>query len=399
MKKNILIVVNSLKLGGGAERIASEVGSKLLERGYNVTFLERYNTENRYDFEGEIISLYHKKDLDKSNVKKIIKELKTPIMIKKLCKKKSIDTIISFSFLPNLCTVLSKTILKIKDVKTIISVRNNPLKNNSETKKMLMKLLYPMADQVVALSRGVANQLNKNFYFENTTYIHNVQNIEKFKKLGKKNIVSEHKDLFDEDFIFITIGRITEQKGHWYLLRCFKKVCESKKNIKLIVLGDGNLKFELKELANRLDISEKVFFLGKVENVFPYLKKSDCFVFTSIWEGFGNVLTEALSQNLPVISTDCTAGPREILAPEIKTTEEIDYPYHGKYGILTDVFENDMFFETLEKKSLSKKEKLFSASMINIMEDKNLGDKYSDVSERVEDFDVDKIIDQWEKLI
>ena len=89
----------------------------------------------------------------------------------------------------------------------------------------------------------------------------------------------------------------------------------------------------------------KMFFsLDVQENVFPFLKKSDCFIFTSLWEGLPMTLIEALSMNLPIISTDCKTGPREILCPEIDLKKEIQYPYLGEYAVLIQPFPYEMIF-------------------------------------------------------
>lgn len=147
-----------------------------------------------------------------------------------------------------------------------------------------------------------------------------------------------------------------------------------------------------------MNIENKVYFLGRVENVFPYLKRSDCFVFSSLHEGFGNVLTEALSQDLPVISTDCTAGPREILCPELGVNEEIEYPYFGEYGILTKPFKRNLIFESIEKETLTEQEEMFADMMVKINEDSALKGKYDKGHQRVMDFDTEIIIQEWEKL-
>lgn len=396
MKKNILIVVNSLKVGGGAERIAAQLGTYLNQNGYKATFLARYDTEKKYSFEGEY--LYVHETRDKNKLIKFFRELKTPKKISKVSKEKNIDTVISFTPLPNICTILSKIIFG-NSCNIITSVRNNPLKHR-KIYQFQIRIFYPEADKVVALSKGVENKLKDNFLLENTTFIHNIQNIEKFNKLAEKDILDSHESLFDgNDFIFITIGSPRKQKGQWYLLRSLKKVLEYEDKVKLVLLGDGNLKKRLEELAKDLNIKGKVFFLGNIENVFPYLQKADCFVFPSLWEGFGNVLTEALSQDLPVISTDCLAGPREILCPELEIDEEIYYPYYGEYGILTETFKDRLVFKTLEEEPLSKKERMFAKTIIEIINNQELKSRYSDVSERVRDFEVDKIIQKWEKLL
>lgn len=397
MTKNILILIQHLKIGGGAERIAAEVGSNLYEKGHNVTFLTRKDTESNYEYKGELVCLDENFDADSFPLQFTFRNLKVAHTISKICKERNIDTVISFMMISNVRAILSKIIFGC-DAKIIASVRNNPLKSEEKI-NLQRKWLYSKADKVVALSRGVEHILKKDFSLENTTYIHNIQNIEKFNKLAEKEVKEGHKYIFDDDFIFITIGSHGKQKGQWYLLRCFKKVLENQNSSKLLMLGSGPLTDKLKNLSEKLGIENKVLFLGNVENVFPYLRKSDCFVFTSLWEGFGNVLTETLSQNLPVISTDCVAGPREILCPELDIEEKVEYPYYGEYGILTETFEDLVFFKTLEEKPLSNREVVFAEAMIELMLDEELRGRYSNGVERVKDFEVEKIIDEWEEVI
>jgi len=396
MNKNILIVVNSLGLGGGAEKIAAKLGSNLKSRGYEVIFLARYDTKQKYGFEGKYRYLYEKRN--KKTIRKAFRELKTPKIIAKICQEEEINTVISFSNLPNFCSILSKILFKNK-ARIIVSVRNNPLEYTTKTQKFLMKKLYPNADKVVVQTSRIKKMLYKRFSIKDLAVIPNMANLKKYKELAEKDIKEKHKDIFNDDFIFINVASLRNQKGQCKLIRCFKEVNNNIGNCKLIVLGNGPLKKKLENLTKRMNLEEKILFLGKVENVFPYLKKTDCFILSSFYEGFPNVVVEALSQNLPVISTDCLTGPREILCPRLKNEYDFTYPYYGKYGILTKPFDNKQIFKTLEEKPLSSEEEMFSKSMMNLIENKNLRKKFSNQFERVKDFEVDKIIKKWENIL
>ena len=183
------------------------------------------------------------------------------------------------------------------------------------------------------------------------------------------------------------------------LIRAFKKVVEKYPNSKLIILGKGELKKDLENLIKKLKLENNVYLLGFHKNPFKFLKNSHCFVFSSLWESFGQVLVEALTFNLPIISTDCETGPREILAPELDLEEKINYPYFGKYGILIEPFPRKFIFKDLKEKPLIKQEKQLSDLMIKIIQDNSLRKKYSNGLKRAKDFDIDKIIKKWEKVI
>jgi len=118
-----------------------------------------------------------------------------------------------------------------------------------------------------------------------------------------------------------------------------------------------------------------------------------------LWEGMPNTIIEALSLNLPVISTDCKAGPREILCPELNINEKISYPYYGEYGILSKPFPRMFIWQNLNEKPLIEEEKIFADIMIKIIEDKDLRRKYSKGLKRAKDFDIKKIMKSWKKLI
>jgi len=392
------MVVFSLERGGGARRMAAEVGSSLSKRGHDVTFLTFFDDENTYDVEGDVISL--KDDSNYSYpLEYTIHNFKRGKKISNICKNKEINTVLSFSFAANYSSVLSKVLFQNKS-KIVISQRNNPLMKHMDFyHKFIKKRIFPKSDIIVTLSRGVEDILNSDFSIHNTKTIYNPYSMERFWKLGKDSVNDNHEKLFDQDFIFINIGRLEKQKGQWHLLRAFKKVQEKNKDSKLIILGQGSLRKELENLVNKLGLEDSVFLLGVVDNVFPYLRKSDCFVFPSLYEGFGNAQIEALSQNLPVISADCVAGPRDILCPELEMDEEVDYPYYGEYGILSKPFDQNMSFGSIDEKTLDEKEKTLAHAMMKVMKNERLRERYSNGVERVKDFDYEEIMDQWEEVI
>jgi glycosyltransferase involved in cell wall biosynthesis len=395
MKKKVLIVGQSLVIGGGYQRIAAAVASGLKEKDYDVTVLTFLDRKPRYDFDGEFICLNQKKTLNIFlKIKKIVDR---PRNISKICKEKEIDVVISFLHDSNFPNILSK-ILFFNKAKLIVSVRNNAL-YHSFLKRSLEKILYPKADLVVALSRGVEHILNNRFKIKNTTTIYNLQNVEQFIEKGNGDIEKKHKNIYDGSFVFINVGRLTEQKAHWNLIRAFKKVSDKNEKAKIIIRGSGKLEQKLQELINKLNLNNKVFLIGKVENIFPYYKKANCFVLSSNYEGFGNVLTEALAQNTSVISTDCISGPREILCPELDISQKIKYPYYGRYGILVEPMLDGNDFSDIKEKPLTPPEEKLADVMIAFAKDETLSKKYKNGLERAKDFNKNKIIVQWEEII
>ena len=84
-------------------------------------------------------------------------------------------------------------------------------------------------------------------------------------------------------------------------------------NYKLIIIGDGQLKYQLQNLVNDLGLSKRIIFTGWKVKLKKYYKKSKLFILNSLYEGLGNVLIDAVNYNLPIIATDCDSGPKEII--------------------------------------------------------------------------------------
>ena len=176
-------------------------------------------------------------------------------------------------------------------------------------------------DRVVAVSKGVA----EDFITSTGCPLHKVKVIynpvigPEMKRLAEEEI--EHTWLNSEEPVFLSVGRLAPQKNHKLLLRAFAKINQTMP-CHLILLGEGALLDELKNMAVQLGISEKVDFYGFSPNPYAFMKRSNALVLSSNFEGFGNVLAESMACGCPVISTDCPSGPAEILAG-------------GKYGHLT----------------------------------------------------------------
>lgn len=110
----------------------------------------------------------------------------------------------------------------------------------------------------------------------------------------------------------VTLGSLKPQKNHALLLRAFAMV-RAHRPARLAIVGEGLLRPDLGRLANELGIADDVIFAGFDRDPWPWLASADAFALSSDYEGLPNVLVEALHAGLPVVSTDCTSGPREIL--------------------------------------------------------------------------------------
>ena len=366
--KKIAFFIYSLA-SGGAERVVSillEHFSKKYE-----THLVLMNDTIFYEVPKNVKIHFLEKSLpNEHGIKKLIK---IPFLAKKYAEyleKERIDISISFMNRPNYINVWAK-----KSAKTIISERSNPTLQHrcgfqGFINRFLMKKLYKKADTVIANSFGSADDLKRNFNVSSVKVIYNPIKPCRYTKKKKNNT-----------FTFITVGRLDNGKNHKMLIDAFRL---ANLDASLHIIGTGELKNKLKRYVESINLKEQIKFLGKQNNVFRFLNEANCFVFSSKHEGFPNVLLEALACNLPIISTDCQYGPREILAPDTDfryQTKEIEF---AECGILVPV--NDV-------------EKMAKAMEI-IYNDSKLREKYAQkVTERAKDFDVKNIIKEWEKLL
>lgn len=391
-----MIVVSSLRIGGGAERNAVHLGNTLRDMAHHVTFLTFYRGGVNYDWDGEHICFDYK---EHQNIfKDMLEIVVTARKIRSICREKNIDVIISFLTRMNVQSLLSKALFRNR-TKILVSVRNHPLKRNKRWHQMLMKWLYPKAHRVVAQTEGIEKLLRENFHLKNTVVIPNMADPEVFEDSADGNILDEHNMVFEDGSVFITIGSLTEQKAQWHMLRSFKRLADEHEFPRLVIIGKGPLSGRLEKMVEDMDIRNRVHFLGEVKNVFPYLKRADCFILTSLFEGFPNVLVEALSQDMVIISTDCVSGPRELLCPDLKVDEKVTYPHFGKYGILIQPLEGKGFFKTLEEKPLTIGEEVLLDAIETVINDRRITSRYDSVSERVDDFDRKKIVKKWEDLL
>ncbi len=398
--KKILILVDSLKIGGGSDKFAAVLGSELNDQGYHVSYLTLNDDDPKYNFKGDYYTLKIN-NIYGNNLKRGFDLLRYPLKIKRICEDLDIDTLISAGDPSNFHALFSKWLFGNK-VHIIISQHMNPeIFLDSPLKFRLIKFFFPRSDEIVCVSKQIERIFNEKYGVENTTTIYNMMNIQENIKLSAEELSDDFKELFNEKgyFNFINIGRLDRQKGHWFLIRSFRSVVDKYSNARLFILGEGSLRGRLEKLITDLDLGSNVFLLGEQENVFPFLKNCDCFIFSSLWEGLPLTLIEALSMDLPIISTDCKTGSREILCPELDLDEVVDYPYFGKHAILTKTFTNHLIFSKIHEAPLDYSEEMLAYLMKKMIDDSDIRKTYSNGNLRAEFFSNEKIIREWDEIL
>ena len=169
--------------------------------------------------------------------------------------------------------------------------------------KKLFTILCPTEDtKKFLINENIFDKNKINVLYDPIIQITNI----KKKKREKIEKYSSNK-------FILSVGRLTKQKNHKFLIKNFNEILKVEPDIKLIFLGDGELKDDLINLSKKYNVESNIFFLGHVKNVYKFYDKSLCFVLTSEWEDPGFVLVEAAASRAPIISADCPNGPKEFL--------------------------------------------------------------------------------------
>ncbi|MCD4711907.1 MAG: glycosyltransferase [Clostridiales bacterium] len=395
--KKINFIIPTLS-SGGAERVVSNLSLLLNDDFHCNIILLNYDTEIMYPYKGTI------EYLDKENHRgNFFLKIKTIIMkIYRLKKSKQKDTsavTISFLEYPNLINILSHG-----KEPMILSVRNHMSTKHGKNLKGIIwnysiKHLYPKANKIVAVSKEIKKDLINNYQLDESKIkvIYNSYPIEKIQELSIVDVDSEYVDIFNHPVV-ITVGRLNAQKGHWHLIRSFSRVKKNIPDAKLVILGEGNMENYLKNLAIELNLKKDIHFLGFQKNPFKFISKSKIFVLSSFHEGFPNALAEAMACGIPVLSTDCLSGPREILAPDEFHKQEIVYGLNkDRYGVLLPVCDGKRYSSDYP---LSKEELTMAESIITVLNDEEMRKYFSKQSlSRIKDFEIKNLISEWENIL
>jgi glycosyltransferase involved in cell wall biosynthesis len=220
--------------------------------------------------------------------------------------------------------------------KVILRVENTPSKayatRTSAFSKLsfrMMPYLYPRANGLIAISDGVKDDMVR-FASLAPERIHTIYNPAYPQDLDTlASMECAHPWLAEGRSIpvIITAARLTSAKNLACAIRAFSFVLKTRP-AKYIILGQGPLRQELQRLSDELGCGDDIDFAGFHPNPYPFLRRADIFLLSSDFEGFGNVLVEALACGLRVVATDCPSGPREILN-------------HGAYGSLVPVGDSE----------------------------------------------------------
>ncbi|ADI75103.1 glycosyl transferase group 1 (plasmid) [Methanohalobium evestigatum Z-7303] len=396
MSKTIALFISSLE-NGGAEKVVSNLSINLPDK-YKIKLMVYHTDQIDYQYNGEIIDLNISiPEPDKSLKNMFIRVFTFFSLIQKsknIKKQYEPQATISFLTAPNILNLFSK--LSDNVIISVHSQISQGLKGlEGKIHKQLIKLFYNHAYLIIAVSKGVKKDLVNNFRIkpEKIKVIHNPYETDKIQKLADYEIEQEYQDIFESPVI-INVGRLVDVKGQNHLIKAFSKVKDEVDNAKLVFLGRGELENELKELAEKYRLENDIFFMGFQKNPFKFIKNSSVFVLSSTNEGFPNAIVESMACGIPIISTDCFSGPREILAPDTDINYQTNVVEYAPYGILTPVCNDG------DRLSLKNEENMLSDAINQILKNDELKEKYGLLAQkRAEDFDIKNIIPQWETIL
>lgn len=326
--------------------------------------------------------------------------------VREMKKALGISCAVSFLNSANYINVMSRV-----GERTIVSIRSYPESryapsdNWTEAGRARIRAVCEHADCIVPVAKETGDCMAAVYGVpaEKMKVIYNYVDMEDIARRRSQSLASPDLEqaLEKAGFVFISTGRLTEKKGQWHLIRAFREVLRTHPDALLVIpgregKGRDNVADLLRSVIEENGLTGKVLLPGWCGNPYALLARCDAFVETSFNEGFPNALAEAMALELPVISTDCRSGPREILAPETDYSVKAAAAEYAAFGILVpECSGNHLLTEALEPE-----EEILAKAMLSLVEDGELRKHYREKSlERARQFSKSETLSQWKALI
>ena len=301
-KANKICFFNSTRSWGGGEKWHYDISSRLAMKGFNVFVITNRRSVLFNRLKEKKVPLYNIRvnNLSFLNIFKIIK-------ISNILKNEQVNTIII-----NLSADLKVAgfAAKLAGVENIIYRRGSaiPIRNT-----FLNRFIFSnIVTKVIANSRETKRTILKNNpdLFDQTKIkiIYNGINFSKYYDQEQAPVYNRK----NNEIIIGNAGRLEVQKGQKYLIDIARQLKEKNINFKLLIAGEGRLKKGLMKQAKAMNVDDKIEFLGFIKNIKSFMQSIDVFLLTSLWEGFGYVIIEAMACEKPVIAFDVSSNPEII---------------------------------------------------------------------------------------
>jgi len=231
-------------------------------------------------------------------------DLRTVFCIRKYVKNHAISIIQAHGYKANFYAVASAAFLSVRCIATCHPWTERSYNMKARIYTALDKFILRKMDQLVAVSKEVQEELCQTISKKNVPVIANGVNIQRFSSSRKKDERSPRlPGVNDSDIVLGAVGRLVPEKGFDLLLRAFSKVIPENPNVKLLIIGDGELRGELEVLSDDLRINGSVIFAGIQKDMPMMLAGLDIFILSSISEGLPMVILEAMAAQKPIISS------------------------------------------------------------------------------------------------
>jgi len=324
-----MVKQNSLKViffisnltGGGAQRTMVNL-LRSIDRSIFVPTLVLldYNPNHAYAAlipeDIEIINLQSKARYAARKIKRVIEEIQPDILF---------STLIQVNFAVWLGKKISRS--KAKLILRETTYRKKGI-NTTPIQQLIYRTIYRQADGVIGLSEGVANHMIESYRLDNSkvTTIYNPIDINDIKDKSELECI----DSYNKKFKLISCGRLAKEKDYPTLIKALYMLKQNGySDFELFILGEGTEKKQLETMVDNFGLNDHIKFIGFKENPYSYMRQADILILSSLWEGFGHVIVEAMACWTAVISSDCPSGPREIITDNVngllfKTGDEED---------------------------------------------------------------------------
>ena len=289
MNNKIAFICSNLR-AGGSQKVVRLVTKNLSAIGYDITVITLSNgKDDFYNLDSKVKRI----SLDRSAASKnfflgIKNNLSRIIILRKILKKEKYNTCFAFITETNIITVISSLFIKTK---LIISERNDPYKQKQKLHWFLMRsIFYPLADIVVVNSMSALKYYEQSLFIKKTVFV--------------PNPLPDPKPILNNNYNnFLSVGKLTKQKGHDTLIIAFAKFIKKnnlQSSFSLTIAGVGEEKTSLQELAISLEIEKNISWVYN-KNIYDLLKSNCIFILASRFEGTSNALIEAASTAKSII--------------------------------------------------------------------------------------------------
>ena len=369
----IVFFVPDLQLRGG-EKVIYSIAKNISNKNILLLLGDRVEL----NVKGMNIISIHDKNLAENvyNPRIISGLLKTDIIIKKINPKVIITQGGKTGFIIALHKILFKPKYKwILSIGTHVSNRYKMLSYKLQewiTYRIYRYFLLKYPNKIIVPSKEMSEDLISLGIKKNKiTVIPNPIDLKEIKEKMKEPLNPKESKIFDK-LVLLNVGAYHYQKGQWYLIEIMPRLIKKfGKDIHLVLIGDGPLKKLYKRKIESLGLKDNIHLFGQRSNPYKYMARAKLFILSSLYEGFGIVLVEAMACGTPVISFGCISGPKEILD-------------NGKYGLLVPLKNTNVLLNLIIK--LLRNRYLYNHF-------KNIGLQRSKV------YDTKSIVKMWEKII